>query len=89
MARPTLAEARNLYIFRFTMEHVPQWGKTRRADGTYYAPQYRSDAEWYENTTFPGERGHSMGPDYCHSRNQTWPLGQSLTAPYTTRGIAP
>lgn len=68
------------YVHRFTMEHVPQWARAQREDGTYYAPQFRSDREWYENTLFPP---HEM----CHKTDsyttgQTWPLGQSLPEPY-------
>lgn len=83
MARPTFREACASYVHRFTMEHVPAWAHERREDGTYYAPQYRSDAEWYANTTFPGEPGHLGGRRHCFTSGETWPLGQSLPAPFT------
>jgi hypothetical protein len=68
------------------MEHVPQWAHSSPSQhgGTetrYYAPQYASDAEWYENTVFPGERG-AIDEESCYSRNQSWPCGQWLNAPY-------
>lgn len=92
IARParaiTLAEAKSKYVHRFTMEHVPSWARKPCVDEKtgevvfYYAPQYRSDAEWYENTIFPGEVGHYGTKNECHINNQTWPLGQKLTEPY-------
>lgn len=92
MTRPTLSQAKAQYVHRFTMEHVPAWARQQREDGSYYAPQYRSDQEWYDNTTFPGERGGRFtappkGARYCETRNQTWPLGQRLDAPFS-RAIA-
>jgi hypothetical protein len=79
------AACRN-YPHRFTMEHVPAWANRRPCDagGTatwYYAPQYRTDREWYDNTIFPGEDGAIDDSD-CYSRNPSWPLGQHLDKPY-------
>ena len=73
MARPTLEEAKSQYPHRYTREHTPAWAR-----GTDYAPQYHSDAEWYANTTFPGEPGHLGGRKHCFSSNPSWPLGQRL-----------
>ena len=82
MARAiTLNEARNKYPHRYTLEHVPAWARKAREDGTYYAPQYRSDAEWYENTTFPGEGHIPKRSRHCESTGCTWPMGQALTQP--------
>jgi hypothetical protein len=78
-------EACASYVHRFTMEHVPNWAKEKREDGTYYAPQF-SDREWYENTEFPphaftrGKRDKS-----CYTSGLTWPLGKSLSKPYEVR----
>lgn len=80
--RPTIEQATRVYVHRYTAEHMPAWARERRSDGTYYAPQYRSDREWYEHTVFPGEPGHFGGRNHCMSNNPTWPLGQALTAPY-------
>ncbi len=79
--RPTLQNARAIYVNRFTMEHVPDYA-ARPFDGKYYAPQFRSDREWYDNTRFPGETGHISGGTDCYTRGQTWPLGHWLDAPY-------
>ena len=68
------------YVHRFTMEHVPQWARAQREDGTYYAPHFRSDREWYENTIFPPHE-LCMQTD-CYTSGQTWPLGQSLPEAY-------
>jgi hypothetical protein len=62
------------------MEHVPLWAlhSPRDHGGTelrYYAPQYRTDCEWYDNALFYGEPGQG-GRNECYTRNQTWPLGQ-------------
>lgn len=87
MSRPTLAQARAQYVHRYTLQHVPSWAQARTPGGTYYAPQYRTDAEWYENTTFPGEPGHLMGPNHCHSRNPSWPMGKVLEVPPTPERV--
>lgn len=84
MDRPlTLREAQARYVHRFTAEHVPSWARQQRDDGTFYAPQYASDAEWFERSTFPGEGEISKRSPFCQSTGQTWPLGQSLDRPFT------
>lgn len=89
--RPTFANACRMYVHRYTMEHVPKWaaGELGRAPGgQYYAPQFRTDQEWYLNTVFPGEAENPHVPDdteqYCWTTGQTWPLGHWLEAPYAT-----
>lgn len=77
-ARPSLEQAKAQYTNRFTMEHVPSWALQKRQDGTFYAPQFRSDAEWYENTSFPTNPRER----FCTTINQSWPLGQALSQPY-------
>ena len=79
----TFEEAKRKYVHRFTMDYVPEWAQRARPDGKYYAPQYRSDEEWYANTQFPPHPLCYMGD--CHSNSQTWPLGEALTKPYTKR----
>jgi hypothetical protein len=80
--RPTFEEAKARYVHRFTMEYVPRWALEQRPDGSHYAPQYRSDREWYEHTKFPGEPGLHGNSKRCETTGQTWPLGQTLSAPY-------
>lgn len=84
----TFEEAKRLYVYRYTMEHVPDWTKSPvllNTDGDqsgirYYAPQYRTDKEWYDNTLFPPDNPcHSKD---CHSSNRTWPLGKWLDKPF-------
>lgn len=89
MARPlTLAQAQARYPYRFTLDHFPEWAAhPLRRDSLgqaedYPAPQYRSDAEWYALTTFPGENGLSAASHWCISAGETWPLGQRLPKPY-------
>lgn len=76
--RPSLATARQQYPHRYTMEHIPQWARKPAPNGRFYAPQYRTDAEWYANCRFPGEAGIPRNRDYCESGDQSWPLGQWL-----------
>jgi hypothetical protein len=72
------------YCHRFTMEHVPQWAMVPRADGTFYAPQFASDAEWLAHTTFRVTQAGrlALNARYCHTAGQTWPMGQTLNNPY-------
>lgn len=75
--------AKRQYTQRYTMEHAPAWTrKPCEGNGLFYAPQFRSDAEWYENTVFPGEQGKPRKDDHCYTTGQTWPLGQWLDKPY-------
>ncbi len=85
--RPTFERACAKYLQRFTMEHVPQWARLRPCEqgGTetrYYAPQFISDREWYDNTTFEGEPGHLSMKGDCYTTGQTWPLGRWLEYPF-------
>ena len=80
--RPSFEAACRTYVHRFTMEHVPSWASGQPIVGKFYAPQFRTDKEWYDNTTFPGEAGHLGGRRHCHTSGQTWPLGKLLDAPY-------
>lgn len=78
-----LEEAKRRYVHRFTMEHVPDWARGRGPDGAtwFYAPQYRTDKEWYEKTMFPPN--HPLGRrSECWSQNPSWPLGERLDHPY-------
>ena len=83
----SFAEAKSMYVHRFTKEHVPAWASKTPADsgGTstqHYAPQYTTDREWYDNTKFPGEGHIHHRADHCESSNPSWPLGQWLDKPY-------
>ena len=77
--RPSLDEAKNKYPHRYTMEHVPEWARKPADNGKYYAPQYRSDKEWYDNTEFPTNPREK----HCQSNNPSWPKGQWLDKPFT------
>jgi hypothetical protein len=85
MKKPlTFTEACAQYVHRFTMEYKPQWANKPLDNGKYYAPQYRSDREWFENTLFPPhEFSASKRDTSCYSQNQSWPLGKFLTKPFT------
>lgn len=92
----TLEEAKRQYVHRYTMEHKPAWaekpmkeylqgaGYSQTLVTVYYAPQYATDKEWYERTSFPGEGDVMADEDYCYSHSQTWPLGRELNKPFTT-----
>jgi hypothetical protein len=79
-------DAKRQYVHRYTMEHIPNWARTpadRDEEGRYYAPQFRSDCEWYENTKFYGEDGWlGTRRTDCYTTGQTWPLGNWLNEPY-------
>lgn len=77
----TFEQAKARYPHRYTMEHVPAWARRQCNNGKYYAPQYATDAEWYEKTKFPGESPLCFRGD-CYSGDQSWPLGQWLEQPY-------
>ena len=76
----TLEQAKAQYTNRYTMEHIPQWAKEICDNGKYYAPQYTSDLEWYNNTKFAGEGGIA-DRKHCYSNGQSWPIGQWLDKP--------
>ena len=80
----TFAQAKAAYVHRFTMEHIPQWALQPMPNGRFYAPQYRTDAEWFANTLFPPNNpfARSRRDTHCYSSNQSWPLGKFLTKPY-------
>jgi hypothetical protein len=87
--RMSFTDACNIYVHRFTMEHVPSWAETPFTTGEYPAPQWATDAEWYHAHTFPGDNiaSHKLhgNAKHCEGRSDklpTWPLGKSLTAPY-------
>jgi hypothetical protein len=82
MSRPSFIKAKLQYTQRYTMQHIPQWAKVKCSNGRFYAPQFRSDLEWYENTLFHGE-SKLAEKDSCYTRGQTWPMGQWLDSPYT------
>jgi hypothetical protein len=80
MPKLSFKEACAQYVHRYTMEHVPNWASTPAPNGKYYAPQYKTDREWYANSEFPPDPV-CYGTD-CYSSGQTWPLGKWLEAAY-------
>lgn len=83
--RPSFEQACAQFTGRYTMEHVPAWagkpfGPHRRH---YYAPQYKTDREWYERTYFHADDPELIKRDNCYSTSPTWPLGEWLSKPYT------
>lgn len=87
--RPSFEEACARYPHRYTMEHVPNWAHSTcvfKEGRRYYAPQFRTDREWYDNTKFEDEPGYlgRVGDHYCYTTGQTWPLGKWLDAPFNS-----
>lgn len=80
LTKPKLSfkEACAQYVHRYTLQHIPQWAKQPAPGGKYYAPQYITDQEWYDNTVFPPD---SLSKNHCMTSNQSWPLGMWLEAP--------
>jgi hypothetical protein len=82
--KPTLKQAQAQYPYRYTLDHMPAWAVPAREDGSFYATQYASDQEWYDNTIFPEEEKGKPAHERmttrgsCYSSNPSWPLGKSL-----------
>ena len=87
--RPSFTLACARYVNRFTVDHIPCWSTLQAPGGKFYAPQFASDREWFDNTKFPGEKGYpfegSIDFTECYTTGQTWPLGKWLDAPFTGR----
>jgi hypothetical protein len=81
MRKLSFEQAKARFVHRYTMEHVPAWSQWPH-NGKYYAPQFASDREWYENSLFPGE-SPLAGRKHCYTNNPTWTLGQWLDARFT------
>ena len=82
----TLEQAKAQFPHRYTVDHVPAHATrpvhlVKGEAPKYYAPQYASDAQWYESTQFPGEEGMPKRGRWCKSNNPTWPMGVWLDAP--------
>ncbi len=78
-----LEQAKQCYVHRYTMEHVPNWArKPCSGNGKYYAPQFKSDQEWYDNTHFPPHPDLPKHETHCYTSNQTWPKGHWLENPF-------
>lgn len=79
----SFSEAKRRYTNRYTMEYVPAWARGEGpGNGKYYAPQYSTDREWYDNTVFPGEGNLPEQEGHCMTMNASWPLGEWLEEPY-------
>ncbi|WP_353645734.1 hypothetical protein [Mesorhizobium sp. WSM2239] len=82
MTRPlSFEQAKAQFVHRFTMDHVPAWAQQPAPNGQFYAPQFRSDREWYDKAKFHGE-SELATRNYCFSSGQSWPLGTWLDAPF-------
>ncbi|CAB5144618.1 hypothetical protein UFOVP147_23 [uncultured Caudovirales phage] len=82
MTRPTLSQAKAQYVHRYTMEHRPEWARKIAVNGYFYAPQFRTDAEWFAATRFPGESGLHGNCRHCETGKPSWPLGEWLESPF-------
>jgi hypothetical protein len=82
MPRPiTFEKACRFYTNRYTMEHVPPWALAAAPNGKFYAPQFRTDREWYEKTKFHGE-SEIADKHHCFTSGESWPMGQWLDQPF-------
>lgn len=73
-------QAKAQYVHRYTMEHKPVWANKPKSDGRYYAPQYLTDKEWYDNNYLHLNPLHDKG--HCRTQNTTWPLGKTLASSF-------
>lgn len=84
--RMSFEEACRRYVHRYTVDHFPQWAKKPVVpEGMgrirFYAPQWRSDREWYEYHLFPPHNPFSKTS--CHAtRVPTFPMGLWLSDPW-------
>jgi hypothetical protein len=62
------------YVHRYTREHVPDWSRKPRHDGSSYPVQFASDADWLAHTLFTVKADGTLDERarYCHS-SPTWP----------------
>lgn len=82
MTRLSFERAKAQFVNRYTLEHVPAWARMGANNGRHYAPGYRTDAEWYAATSFPGDTGGpAANSRHCFSGGQSWPLGHWLARP--------
>lgn len=65
------------YVHRFTKQHRPAWSKDLRPGGRHYMPQFATDLEWLQNTTFAvrNDGRLDLRCNKCES-HPTWPDGQ-------------
>lgn len=65
------------FVYRYTLDNIPQWARELRPDGTAYMPQFRSDQEWLANTWFSvNEHGYwNQKENMCCSKS-LFPFGQ-------------
>lgn len=81
-------DARRSFSLRYTGEHVPDWSKKAAPNGSFYAPQYQTDAEWMSKTLFPVTTKHGQmqlteGKNiHCQSMSPSFPWGQWLDTPF-------
>ena len=72
-------EAKALFVHRFTREHIPLWSCEYRSDGSNYAVQFASDADWLRHTKFAVHSDGTLSKraQYCES-SPTWPDNPEL-----------
>lgn len=65
------------FPYRFTKDHVPDWARKTRVDGTSYPVQFANDADWLANTRFAVTKSGRLDEraTYCES-SPTWPNGK-------------
>lgn len=81
----SFAQACAQFVHRFTCDHIPAHVRKPHVnpanpekDGLFYAPQWASDREWYDATTFPGEPGLHGNSNHCETGTPTRPLGKGF-----------
>jgi len=69
-------DVKRRFVHRFTKDHKPEWANRARPDGKPYKPQFASDQDWLNNTSFHIKSDGTLDNryKYCCS-NPTWPEG--------------
>lgn len=62
-------EALRIFTNRYTRDHIPQWARKLKPDGTPYPLQFNSDNEWLDNSYFYVDTDGNLNKhiDLCES----------------------
>lgn len=73
------AEAKRLYVHRYTGDHKPLWANRPMPSGAAYPVQFADDADWLANTHFEITQKGAFSRRVVHCvSNPTWPHNPEL-----------
>lgn len=75
------------YVHRYTREHVPEWARKPRPDGTPYPVHFASDADWLAHTRFFVRANGRLDHRFRHCWSEpTWPDDPEVRRAYGRPG---